>query len=255
MRKRRRTRGTWFPNIGTANDDEDNLQGRFFQINFPGGSGQEIALTPLTFDEPKTDDTLGASDVSLADVIGSEYVLQRIVGKLFIARHAADTVVDGAFTDAQPAVLVSAGFFVARANDSSSGGGVDTPIGSASAAEIRDNYSPLEIDTVREPWIWRRTWILGSQVSSGRLTNEPLNSQSARRYPMSTALYGSVADGPHIDSKVKRRVRQDQRLWFSVAACTYPPQTAVDTGQLAILGYLDYRLFGSLRKAQNSSAF
>lgn len=254
MRRRRKTRGTWFPNIGTANNDEDNLQGRFFQLNFPGGSEQILAISPLTFDEPRTDDTLGASDASLADVIGSEYVLQRIVGKLFIARHAALTTVNGSEVDAQPAVLVSAGFFVARANDTASGGGINTPIGSASAAEARDNYSPLEVDTVREPWIWRRTWVLGASPT-GPNNLQPANAQSALRYPPSTAWYGSVADGPHIDSKVKRRVRQDQRLWFSVSACTYPPQTAVDTGQLAVLGYLDYRLFGSLRKAQNSSAF
>lgn len=254
--RRRRTRGTWFPNIGTANTGEDNPQGRQFQINFPGGSEQQIVFTHLTFDEPRTDDALGASDASLADVIGSEYVLQRIVGKFFANRAAALTLVGGTERDDQPAVLLSAGFFVARANDAGSGGGIESPIGSASAAELRDNYSPLDLDTTREPWIWRRSWMLGSAAGAGAIeVGAGTLASAARAFPPSTALCGSVADGPHIDSKVKRRVAQDQRLWFIVAAVPWPIPTVVDTGTLAVQGYLDYRIFGSLRKARNSSAF
>lgn len=254
--RRRRTRGTWFPNLGTINADQDNVSGRQFQINFPGGSLQETLVTPLTFDQPQDDDSIGAADASLSDVIGSEYVLQRIVGKIFINRAAAFTTEGGSQVDLQPAVLVSCGFFVARANDRGSGGGIDTPIGSASFVELRDNYGPLERDTVREPWIWRRAWILGTGTDGEPGLNLPTNESATRAYPRSTAFYGSVADGPHIDSKVKRRVRQDQRLWFAVSAVPWPvPQTNLDTGVLALQGYLDYRIFGSLRKARNTSAF
>lgn len=253
--RRRRTRGTWFPNIGTANADEDNVSGRQFQINFPAGSLQQTLITPLTFDQPKDDDSIGAADASLADIIGSEYVLQRIVGKIFINRAAAFTIVNGSNVDDQPAVLVSAGFFVARANDAGSGGGIDTPIGSASFTELRDNYGPLERDTVREPWIWRRSWMLGLGTDGGLDINLPPISSANRAYPRSTSQYGSVMDGPHIDSKVKRRVRQDQRLWFAVSGVPWPIPTNIDDAQLALQGYLDYRIFGSLRKAKNTSAF
>lgn len=271
MRKRRRTRGTWFPTIGTniPPDDEENIAGREFQINMPIDGTQSTLITQLTFDEPRGSDDDVAADTSLADILGSEYVLQRIVGKLYVNRAvqltltgAATSFADGREADNQPAVLLGAGFFVARANDPSSGGGVNTPIGSASNDERRDNYGPLEADTIREPWIWRRTWILGALGSRpknpGVFTDVGYSgaTQSATvAYPPSSCAYGSVADGPHIDSRVKRRVRQDERLWFAVSACTFPAGTPCESGFLAVQGYLDYRIFGSLRKARNSSAF
>lgn len=246
--RRRRTKGTWLPNVGTAINEEETYQGRQFTLTLVAGpNNSATAISPLTFDVEFGEDADPSTTTSMADVIGRDYVLQRIVGKLFLERQVAAS----AGIDPSAAVLVGAGFFVARQNDSGSGGGVDTPIGSASAIERRDNYSVLDADNVREPWIWRRTWILGvgqqkSNVVAGLF--------EAGNYPCSNVYYGSVADGPHIDSKVKRRIGQDNRLWFGVSAMPYPAGAAV-AANIVVRGNLDYRLFGSIRKARNSSAF
>lgn len=262
--RRRRTRGTWFPTVGTFIAGDDALNGREILIT-PGTSGEiSTVLTDLTFDRPLEGEDIQGQD-TLSQIIGSEYVLQRIVGKVFAHRRIVPDLFgpNDQGQDSGPAILLGCGFFVARANDSSSGGGADTPIGSATATERNDNYSPLEADTVREPWIWRRTWILGSHganwLSSAQgVLNSPMGASStfpAGAYPPSTALYGSVADGPHIDSKVKRRVNSDNRLWFAASVCNFPTGTSSANDAHDVTIYLDYRIFGSLRKAKGTSAF
>lgn len=259
--RRRRSRGTWFPTVGSPIASEVNANGREILLLQPGTGEIATVITELTYDEDQGGDDVPTQDKSLADIIGSAYLLQRIVGKIFIAR---EQVVSGATgLDNGPAYLVGAGFFVARQNDPSSGGGQQQPIGSASVAERNDNYSPLEEDTVREPWIWRRTWILGAAGAQtgasaagtgGQSFANPGNSVVGT-YPASTALYGSVADGPHIDSRVKRRISDDNRLWFAVSATAFPLGTEFSNTTGRLSGYLDYRIFGSLRKARQNSAF
>jgi len=264
--RRRRNRGTWFPTLGTDTSDPDgfNFSGRQFGFTLTGFP--QVVITPVVMDEPLEGENAGTG-LTLSDFIGNEYVLQRIVGKVFAARYA--TLLHNATNqvDRGKAAIFGCGFFVARAQDADTGDS-EQPIGSNSAAERNDNYNPLDIDTVREPWIWRRTWILGSagrdQVNGDLApTTAFLGTQfansvnlSAAVYPASTALYGSVMDGPHVDSKVKRRVRQDERLFFAVAASLFPFGLAPDENEpVGIAGTLDLRVFGSLRAARNSSSF
>jgi len=259
MARRRRTRGAWFPTIGTEvgvpGIGSVNASGRAFALTLASNT-ISTAVTPLTFDVPFEGDFISPGVDSLADVLGSGYLLRRVVGKVFAARVSAlDPTTE---SDDNPAVLFCAGLLVARANDASSGGGQDTPIGSATATELNDNYSPLEVDTIREPWIWRRTWILGRSGSafSPSETLQQINNATNAAFPASTALYGSVADGPHMDSKIKRLVTGDNRLWLAVSATPFPFQSATDpVSALIINGYFDYRIYGSLRKAIKSSVF
>jgi len=253
-RRRRRSPGTWFPNVGSAiGETGENIQGRSFTVVTNPTGSIVTGILDLTFDTPFEGDRISTGVDSLSDIIGSEYILKRIVGKIYLHRFRANPE----NIDNQPPILVGCGFFVARANDQAVGGGEDTPIGSATEAERRDNYSPLEVDTVREPWIWRRTWILGAAGKYGDDVTSParVSDQNNAAFPVSTPLYGSVMDGPHIDSRVKRRVGQDDRLWFAVSAMNYPPGQASTIGEIGVLGLLDYRIFGSLVKARNSSAF
>lgn len=260
--RRRRARGTWFPIISSDSEAQARAAAvRPFVVTFPVNSAENITIiTPVTFDAPQEGGTLDNED-SLADIIGSEYVLQRIVGKAYIARTA---VQDANGNDNLGPVLVGAGFFVARANDSASGGGEDTPIGSATAAERQDNYSVLGIKTTREPWLWRRTWVLGNSGSNRGVEGVAGSSSRgvgnlgsiAATFPASTTLYGSVADGPHIDSRVKRRVSQDNRLWLAITAVPFP--LGSETGGTLVLGLtgaFELRMYGSLRKAKQTSAF
>lgn len=261
--RRRRTRGTWFPTIGTTIGEDfpqDTLSGRTFQVTIVSPAIQTI-ITSLTFDTPQEGDNLIPATETLSEIIGNEYLLQRIVGKLYGSRLS--TISDQG-RDINPAILFGAGFFIARANDEAVGGGDQTPIGSASEPERRDNYGVIENDTIREPWIWRRTWILGNAQAGivnnpalgGTAGSAPATLAEVGNYPTSTALYGSVLDGPHIDSKVKRRVSQENRLWLAISTTTWPLGTAPSQAfPLLLNGYIDYRLFGSLRKAKNNSAF
>jgi len=265
---RRRTSGrkfTWFPTIGTevgAGEPPDQLAGRQFTIPTIVDGSINTAVTPITVDTPVDESSLGAGGSGdLVRVIGNEYILERIVGKLFAAlqprRNAAN---DPSLPDS---VLFAAGFFVARANDQDSGGGSSTPIGSASIAERTANYSPLVIDTIREPWIWRRTWALGNtaftdiQHASQIVSFNTVNSGNpGANYPPTTAHYGSVMDGPHIDAKSNRKISNDDRLWFAISVCHWPRSVGTSVNNsLDVEGYLDYRLLGRLVKARGKSSF
>jgi len=163
MARRRRSRGVWFPNLGTSSGDPENVddddQGVFFQFIMPsvpngGAFATQQIILPLTFDSIQEDEA-DEINTSLSDLVGSEYVLRRIVGDVFLAR---DTSFNQGATYA--AIRVGCGFFVARQADV--GQSRDRPIGAETAAESRENYSVLGTSTVREPWIWRKTWILGN---------------------------------------------------------------------------------------------
>lgn len=256
--RRRKTRYTWLPTLGTAGpgeDPTDNSSGRAFTVTVPADLSSDVIISAITFDEPLEGDNL-ATNTPLGTVLGNEYFIKRIVGKLFAEiRQQVSLNGDPSF---QRNALFGAGFFVARANDTSQGAG--SPIGSATLSERQENYSPLSEDTIREPWIWRRTWVLGNQYTVIRsqqtaLSALPGDAQPFGWAPQSTMQYGSVLDGPHIDAKTARRVKQDERLWFAVAARGVPGLS--DTTDLpgSVNGYLDFRILGALRKARQGSAF
>lgn len=243
MRRRRRSQGTWLPTIGNAVGQElteNDVTGVDSDVDVEDNGLLVTRLFQLTLDQPQEEAT---TSTPLSDVIGSEYFLKRIVGKLFAAIDDPSATPSPFFTK----ILVGAGFFVARAEAAEP----DVPIGAGvgTAADVAKNYSPLETRTQREPWIWRRTWILQSR---------PLGISENPMFPRSTAGYNSVLDGPHIDAKTKRRISNDDRLWFAISAVRWPifatgeePAAAPQT----ISFHLDYRLFGSLRKAKTRGVF
>lgn len=236
-RRRRRT-VTWFPSIGTsAGEGEDDASGREFTVSVPADGTTNVVITALTFDEPKGDDNSSITETSLSDIIGSSYMLRRIVGKLYAAHN-------GSLTTDHNAVLFAGGFFVARAADDSQATGSDQPIGSQSISERQENYNPLSVDCIREPWIWRRVWLLGN-------TNATL--QGVSRLPVTTGGFGSVQDGPHIDAQTMRRVTSDERLWFVVAARSFPVGSTLE--DTSVQGYLDFRILGSIMKDRNRGVF
>lgn len=261
MRKRRgRKKFTWLPVRGSAARLElvPPFNQLLAQLTVPPNGDVVTGIAPLTIDTP-LEGTDITSDDQLNEVIGSEYVVERIVGRCFLSADQPDDDAPAAINP--KTFLIGAGFFVARANDSSSGGGQDTPIGSATAAERQGNYSVLSVDTVREPWMWHRTWIL----NTGRVTAN----LAAFQLPFSNLLVDvakhnlnmSGLMSPHFDVKSVRRVRQDERLWFAISARTLdnewtntgsiPNNTAVN----GVTVVLDYRILGALRKAQNRSNF
>lgn len=247
--RRRRFKGTWFPiNSETFVEGQGGLleaaplQGT--QGCGSGTTGAETNFRIITYDQPAELSPL------LNDALGQEYALRRIVGKLHIWWQGT---INGSTSLDLYTAQIGAGFFVARAQ--SSEGNEDLPEGvnsgsttSSSDGQTFEQYSPLSAGAIREPWIWRRTWVLGNPPSSdGNLT------QTRGILPTTNIDYGSVLDGPHIDAKTRRRIRQDERLFFVMTG------RMLDGGGGSVsldFNYtLDVRLFGAMRRARNKGAF
>lgn len=248
-RGRRGPKVNWLPVFGQGIEPGGNQHsnGWLGELAIPGDVNDfSISGTALTFDEPKDDDAATPATTSLADFIGSGYFLRRIVGKFHAGlqiRGLGDGVPEG-----PPAIRLGLGFFVAREADQVAG----VPIG-----ELED-YNPLETDNMREPWIWRRTWILSNptnqirnnyQVSLGNAPYGVSGSAKWLQFPTTTAGYGSVLDGPHIDQKTKRTITNDDRLWCVLAAHKLPLDVDYDDSGATLDWWLDYRLLGSIIRA------
>lgn len=257
MARRRRRRYTWFPNLGTGSAfTNGDLTGRQITLGVNLNGSPSTVVVPLTFDFPnETVQASVAGDTPLGDFIGNEYIIERIVGNMFYNISSAGNANTGG------AVLVTAGIFVARADDANP----DIPIGSAAAADEINNYSPQFTNNIREPWMFRRTWLLGAQLGvndgTGALvttttvgTGTVVNAANRYAYPQSNVFYGTAVGGPYVDVKSSRRVGQDERLFWVTAAQTWPVDT-VDSGIINVGGLFDYRILGTLVKPHNRSTF
>jgi len=240
--RRRRTKFTWFPVIGgdtSGTEGELDLSTSTRSIAVQGDRNSAVDIFPIIPDEPK--EVAGLGD-SLVDFVGTSWLIARLVGKL----HISYSQVQGA--GIQPnAALVTAGFFVARADASAT----SVPIGDD--VDLPQDYGPLSLATQREPWMWRRSWILGNNAAS------PSGGGAFARgqfFPATNSAR-SVADGPHIDCKVKRRSSNDERLFFALQTCSYPPgdDSLSTSGDGELLYTLDLRVLGTIRKQKNRSAF
>lgn len=260
MARRRRTKYTWLPTVGTAGiDNLNNVSGRSFIATVPLDGSVSVILGTLTFDAPLEGDDLFEATTPLGTVLGNEYFIRRVVGKFF-AEHSGTRAISND-PSVPHAALIGFGIFIARANDADAGGGANTPIGSASAAERAESYNPLGEDCIREPWLFRRTWILGNaafarqrvEVGVSDFVFSPFTVPGVT-FPSNTADYGSIQDGPHVDAKTARRVRQDERLFLAISTMSWPVGTVTDAASV-VNGYFDFRILGALRKARNRGSF
>lgn len=271
-RTKRRKKFAWFPILGAANVNEqpDDLNGRTFGIPFDGSGNSVPLIFPLLPDvQQEVEQIQPDLPGQLVEALGQDYVIERIVGKFFVAATGPADDVETLFPKI---VQVSAGLFVARQADDNAGGGPNLPIGAASALEASENYSPNTDDNVRRPWMWRRDWIL----STGRpnqniaaapnpwapvVTNVGIGGLIAFQQAPATSniQYGSVLDGPHVDIKSVRRVRSDERLWCAVAVraldryFNFPSPTVGAVSE--VNGLVTLRVLGALRKTVNRSNF
>lgn len=220
----------WLPNTGHQATGADqfivgsNAVGPTF-----GAGGLNTTINSLTLDYPADAVRAGAvQPLSLSDYQGSGYRLRRVVGKFFCGID--QDVGDGQGNSYPEAALVAAGLIVLR---------VDSTTGAPLNATAND-YSPLNLDNVQDPWIWRRTWMLsnfqGFAGGGGAHT-------AYSYYPITNAEYGSVKDGPHLDQKTARRVSDEERL-FLVVSTVYPSGLAADVAG-TVRWVFDYRILAS----------
>ena len=128
------------------------------------------------------------------EVEGQSWLLKRLVGNIFCQYVNADGNSDPSQFWRQ--ALVTAGFFVSRNIDSIQG----------EPDLDYDEYDPMFLDNITNPWIWRRSWILSNP--EGNVVRDD--------FPIANSNYVGDASGPHIDSKVKRRILREQRLFFAL---------------------------------------
>jgi len=247
VRKRRKTKYTWLPTIGQDAGAEAGVpdDAGFSFASAVTEKGEDLVLSVLLVDEPFEGND--EASVSLADQIGSEYYIRRIVGKFHASySQLGQNVGNQIIPDS---CLVTAGFFIARADTSN----LNEPIGAPTTP--LENYSPRARQNIREPWIWRRTWMLGNNLADG-LTIPPTGLVRGNCFfPATTAGYGSVLDGPHIDAKTSRRVRKEERLFFACSVFGGVTSGSVPDTPGLLQCHLDYRVLGALRKSVARGAF
>lgn len=243
MRRKRRNRATWLPVLGhTEVAGEDTAVFADFRIETAslGTTVISTQLTPFPIVPDFTEELGTDANAQLRDAVsGQAWKLARLVGKLHLAVTPQAVTVDP--TAQWKYVYVVAGFFVARSVDQAQGS-VDLGF---------DEFDPAGKDNVTNPWIWRRSWMLRNPG----LEDNAFDNGT----PTTTSGCGSVADGPHIDSRVKRFINREHRLFFTLTARGYSGEEVALGGgatiQPKVTGLLDLRVVGSLARQRNTSSF
>lgn len=235
----RRPKVVWLPmdrnnRLGVAGGATLGTDSAMFQINVGAGSGligaTNTVVIPVVGDAPQLLALAGSpAGPSLSDYEGSAYRLRRIVGKLFVS-------IDNTALDATAAstVVITCGFIVLRVDD------LGVPINVTT-----DAYAPAALDGIRDPWIWRRSWVLTNLVQFATIAGAGF-----QPFPTTNADYGSVADGPHVDAKTARVIADEERLFF-VAQATNRDGTG-GQGQNLIIITGDLRVLASMRSSQGN---
>lgn len=161
----------------------------------PGGAGSaHTEVIPVVQDNQI--DTALLVGGTLADYEGSAYRLRRIVGKIFVGLHQDESA--GQSTE----VVVTAGLIILRTHQVA---GVVVPLNATV-----EEYSTQMLQNWADPWIWRRTWVLGNIPMETAAGGFPFYSET------NTSGSGSAVDGPHVDAKTARIVGPEERLFLVV---------------------------------------
>lgn len=211
-RTSRRPKVVWLPldinnRIQTAGPAIDGANNGAFQfgVTTPSGGGvggTGIQVVPIVKDEPQN--ITGITE-TLSDLEGSAYRLRRIVGKIFVQPAQIGGALD---PDQSTSFLVTAGFIILRVD--------------ANGAVLAGSATPYDVqalDSARDPWIWRRSWMV-SNLEGIIAINAAAPNTKQLVFPTSNVqgYGGGVADGPHIDAKTARVVADEERLFLVVSA-------------------------------------
>lgn len=235
MRRRRGNRATWFPIVPTTYGETlpgvtwYEQQAAFPSQAVPGDTS--IIAFPLTLDE--TVETPGVNGASLRDYVeGQDYLLQRVVGKVWMGIIPAD---------GDSSLLEGVGCCALAVLPSDDNGSPAIPA---------EEYNPLFSQNAAQPWIWRRTWRLDdpSLWATTAAGNGP---------PGFTGYYGSNMDGGHLDAKTKRRVVKEHRLYIVFAMGCIQNSGDSPGGNPEGTWYFGYdlRVLGTMRRGKNKSSF
>lgn len=221
--RRRKPGVAWLPHVA---HDSQNPQIGYWYANIAVSATANTITTSvfaLVPDYPAEAVRAAGALPTLSDFEASGFKLRRIVGKIFCGMENNQPAT-GTRTIA---ALVGAGFIVLKCEESTG----------APLVTTANHYSPLDNDSTRDPWIWRRTWLLQNDFSGF----DP-NIQSTWQFPRTNCDYGSAVDGPHIDARTARRIGAEERLFFVISTQNISG-TADDSGGVKML--LDYRILAT----------
>lgn len=244
--RRKGSGGTWFPTLGTRWGDANPYVEAGFNIDTlslgeskeDGPNGLVIPVTKDFTQQPSTSSSL--TGPSLRDYVeGQEWMLKRIVGSIHVQFRGPDNTDMSDRAQYWQYAQVSAGFFVARAIE---GQESDPDLDFA-------EWDPIALDNIQNPWIWRRTWLLSN--FNGNVTRDD--------FPIANSNYVGDASGPYIDTKVKRKITREKRLWFALTAIGWDGNRldvqSLGPAQGSVTGLLDIRIFGQMRRGKNNGEF
>jgi len=229
--RRAKPRVIWIP----PNDDHciDNVTSqsgiKVFSVDtspkFPFTVGEAAVVVDA---EPDTQ----AVTTSLADIASSAYRLRRIVGKIWVRMAQVD---DSSIVFA----AVTAGLIIRRVDPVT---GQSLAANSTNGAELT---SPNELENYSDPWIWRRTWLIGNNASPARPATFPL-------FPETNEFF-SALDGPHIDQKTARIIGPEERLFLDVGVrSNVTGAPSEDEIPAPVLVIYDLRVLGSMRSSSGN---
>jgi len=261
MRRKRRSRGTWFPILGTQGSGEGGdirtTNAISFAVDAPADGNPSMAITPITYDYPQEAPDLSPTADTLTEIVGNEYICKRILGSCFAEYDSPYNAQNN--TGGPDAVLTTVGIFVARA---ASGAAApfqsDIPVGFAQGTLLDDvnTYSPQNPATIREPWMWRKSWILSNQRKwRARVEDTSDNVRTVQHltFPPNN-IYGTFRGGEAVDVKTRRRVGNDDRLFVVADVRSYPFGTT-SSFPGTVYFVLDVRMFAQLVRAKNRGNF
>lgn len=227
----RRPRVVWLPqdpffSVDSSGLGHSTLMSAVDTLAGSTTAGETVTIVaPCVRDVPINPLTAGST---LADIENSGYRLRRIVGKIWVGY-----ITRGVEPTPPALVCCTAGFIVLRCDDQ----------GIPLAPTGNDNYNTLIIENTENPWIWRRSWLVGNPNGAA---GSIINSQSGTTPGFINNLtLGGNSDGPHVDAKTARIVGPDERLFLVLSTMT------IDVGDNGIAGQVqwlwDCRYLASMR--------
>jgi len=236
MRRRTKPKVVWLPICNTNSIDPSNRS--TWQRAAVALDGSVLGSS-TTLEIPCVLDGLQSSPISdpnssLADVENSGYRLRRIVGKIYVFISQNDRNNGETYG-------VTAGFIIRR---------TDSTAATSLAALSPGATATDDIENSMDPWIWRRSWILGRDAlpdAVAPITQSAFVS-SFNDFPHDNfgRNAGGVHEGPHVDQKTARIVGPEERLFLDLTATTLLDDPAA-AGAPFLIVFTNLRVLGSMR--------
>jgi len=243
MRRRTRPRVVWLPQTNRNSIGDLTTVFNLVLQNISGATGSSTTTEiPIVLDNQQI--ATGTTDSSLADIESSGYRLRRIVGKVWCQLN--QTNLDDADNTVQ-SVICTAGFMVRKATAATG----DSYAAAVGPAEV----DPALIGNTGDPWIWRRSWVLGNNAAAGVTERNPPNVISKQHFPTvnwGKDYPGGIAEGPHIDQKTARKVGPEERLFLAFTTTVLGEAVSPPGDANIVAWFTDLRVLGSLQTSSGN---